>query len=183
MADCIFCKIAAGQIPAMKIYEDADFIAFLDINPRKRGHAIVIPKKHAKTLLELSEELTGPYLEVVQAVARHIVGALGADGFNIGSNNGESAGQAVPHVHIHILPRFGGEKIKAGFEAIFAPDEALRKELEPTHKKIGKLAPIIRAPKDEPKPQEKREDEEKANEKKEIKWRFNPDHTNVPRNY
>ena len=179
--DCIFCKIISGQIPALKIYEDANFIGILDINPRRRGHAVVIPKRHAKTLLDLSEKLTGEYLEVVQAVARHIVGALGAKGFNFGSNNGEAAGQMVPHVHIHILPRFSGEKITAGFEAIFQPDEALKKELEPTHKKIGRLAPLIRPEFSEQK-EEKPTEEENDKKSGEPAWDFN-DRANQPTNF
>lgn len=167
----------------MKIYEDKEFLAFLDINPRKRGHAIVIPKHHAKTLLELPENLAGEYLEVVQAVSRHVVGALGATGFNFGSNNGESAGQAVPHVHIHILPRFAGEKYKSGFEVAFAPEEALRNDLDSTHKKIGHLAPVIRA--EEPEAREEKKSEEKPKEKegkKEIKWTFGAT-DNLPRSF
>ena len=181
--DCIFCKLVSGQIPALKIYEDANFIGFLDINPRRRGHAVVIPKRHVKTLLELPEKLAGEYLEVVQAVARHIVGALGAKGFNFGSNNGEVAGQMVPHVHIHILPRFSGEKITAGFEAIFQPDEALKKELEPTLKKIGRRAPIIRPDFSERKEEKKPEKEEETSTNTgEPKWDFNG-RENQPANF
>jgi len=176
---CIFCRIAAGEVACRKIYEDEKFLAFLDINPRRRGHSIVIPKLHVKTLLELPQESTGEYLEVIQAVARHITGALEAEGFNMGSNNGEAAGQVVPHLHTHIIPRFAGEKTKFGFEAAFSPEEHLKSEIESVHKKIGVLAPILRKTN---KKEEEKQKEEKETKKEETEWDFD-ERSLLPRNY
>ena len=142
MNDCIFCKIAKGEIPALKIYEDSDFIGFLDVNPRFIGHALVIPKKHAETILELDDEQTEHMFKIVQKIAKEITETLGAKGFNIGNNNGQIAGQAVPHAHIHILPRYDTDEHHAGFEAAFKPSEDAKKELETTVKKIGTISSI-----------------------------------------
>ncbi len=172
--DCIFCKLVAGQIPALKIYEDANFIGFLDINPRRRGHAVVIPKRHVKTLLELPEKLAGEYLEVVQAVARHIVGALGAKGFNFGSNNGEAAGQAVAHLHIHIIPRYDTDKHKAGFEAAFQVNEDAKKDIDKTLSAItrGSIIPPVKTASSPARGPEVAKEGE-PDKKEGPKWRFN----------
>ena len=142
MNDCIFCKIAKGEIPALKIYDDADFIGFLDVNPRFVGHALVIPKKHTETILDLNEDEAGHMFKIVQKIAKEITTKLGVKGFNIGNNNGQIAGQAVPHAHIHILPRTDSDEHHAGFEAAFKPDENAKKELENTLKKIGTISSI-----------------------------------------
>ena len=105
--DCIFCKIAAGKIPAHIIYEDDDWMAFLDINPYAKGHTVVIPKKHLDTILDVDDR--DRYLAVVQDVARDIQAGTGMPDCTILTRCGRSAGQEVPHVHVHIVPSSPGE--------------------------------------------------------------------------
>jgi len=106
MNDCIFCKIIKGEIPSYKIYEDKDFLAFLDINPLNPGHTLVIPKEHHKNLQELPNNLVEKLFCVVKKISALIKNETKADGINILINNGEVAGQIVFHIHVHILPRF-----------------------------------------------------------------------------
>jgi histidine triad (HIT) family protein len=107
--DCIFCAIGSGEIPSFKIYEDDDFLAYLDINPISKGHTLVIPKSHTQGLLDTSEETLGKLLATVKKVASHLKTALACDAFNILQNNGEAAGQTVFHIHFHIIPRYNGD--------------------------------------------------------------------------
>lgn len=107
--DCIFCKIAAGEIPSNKVYEDGDIVAFLDITPVNPGHTLVIPKQHCENLLDLPEEALCALAKAVKKIAPAILTATGAKGFNLGLNNGQAAGQAVNHFHWHIMPRFEGD--------------------------------------------------------------------------
>ena len=107
--DCLFCKIIAGAIPSTKVYEDDLVFAFLDIHPKNFGHTLVVPKTHHEMLLDLPESLLGGFLGSVQQVARAIVYATKADGFNLAMNNGEAAGQLIPHAHMHIIPRHAGD--------------------------------------------------------------------------
>ncbi len=106
MEDCIFCKIAKGEIPSAKVYENDRVFAFLDIAPVSKGHTIVIPKEHHKDLLDLPDDLLAETAKALKKIAKAIVKAVNADGFNIGKNNGAAAGQAVMHSHFHIIPRF-----------------------------------------------------------------------------
>ena len=103
--DCLFCKIIAGEIPSYKVYEDEFVYAFLDINPMSRGHTVVIPKIHIERFTEMAPEDVGRLFRSVSQVARSIEQILSIPGSNIGINNGEVAGQIVPHVHVHIIPR------------------------------------------------------------------------------
>jgi histidine triad (HIT) family protein len=107
--DCLFCKIAKGTIPAGTVYEDAHARAFLDIHPCVPGHTVVIPKVHAKDLIALPKAEIAPFFGAVQTVAEAVQKALRADGLTIGMNQGEAAGQAIPHLHVHILPRKQGD--------------------------------------------------------------------------
>lgn len=109
--NCIFCAIAAGEIPSFKLYEDDLVLAYLDINPFTRGHALVIPKAHSEGLLDTDEQTLGEVIARVKKVAAHLKAALPCDGFNILQNNGEAAGQTVRHLHFHIVPRYGSEPI------------------------------------------------------------------------
>ncbi|EKE07667.1 MAG: hypothetical protein ACD_18C00016G0001 [uncultured bacterium] len=109
MSDCIFCKIIEGKIPNYTIYEDEHSLAFLDITPRTKGHTLVIPKKHALHLLALDEETASRLLPAVKKAQEILDKVLKPDGFNVGWNHGEAGGQAVPHLHIHIMPRFDGD--------------------------------------------------------------------------
>lgn len=124
--DCIFCAIAAGEIPCFKIYEDENAIAFLDINPASRGHVLVVPKEHCRNLLDAPGALLAQLVPVVQKVAAHLKNALPCDGFNILQNNGEAAGQTVHHLHFHIVPRYAGQN--AGID--FTPRKADMDELK-----------------------------------------------------
>jgi histidine triad (HIT) family protein len=107
--DCIFCKIIAGEIPANKVYEDDQVLAFLDITPVNPGHTLVIPKKHYADLLELPEDELYLLAKAVKKIAPAVLEAVGSNGFNLGLNNGDSAGQLVKHFHWHIMPRFAGD--------------------------------------------------------------------------
>ena len=107
--DCIFCKIAKKEIPNHTVYEDDQVIAFLDIFPRVEGHTVVIPKKHGGTIFDFTPEELGSVMCGVQKAAERVQKILTPDGFTIGLNHGEVAGQAVPHLHFHILPRHKGD--------------------------------------------------------------------------
>ena len=106
--DCLFCKIVAGEIPCHKVYEDDRTIAFLDIYPICVGHTLVIPKAHATHVLDASLGDAYAMMAAVKKIAPLILQAADADGFNLAMNNGESAGQEIPHTHFHIMPRKTG---------------------------------------------------------------------------
>ena len=130
--DCIFCAIAAGEIPCFKIYEDDLTLAYLDINPFSEGHALVIPKAHFAGLLDADDATLAALVSRVKKVAAHITDALGCDGFNVVQNNGEAAGQTVRHLHFHIVPRRLGddatrfENHKGDMDALKALAEKIR---------------------------------------------------------
>ncbi len=106
MNDCIFCKIANGEIPSSTLYEDHDFRVILDMGPATKGHALLLPKKHYANLFELDDEIAGKTLKTAKRVAGRMKEALHADGFNLVQNNGEAAGQTVFHFHMHLIPRY-----------------------------------------------------------------------------
>jgi histidine triad (HIT) family protein len=106
MNDCIFCKIISGEIPAAKIYEDEQALAFLDVNPNNHGHTLVVPKEHAKNILDITEDSLSSMMPAVKKVSRAVFEGMGAAGLNITMNNERPAGQVVFHLHIHIIPRF-----------------------------------------------------------------------------
>ena len=110
--DCVFCAIAAGEIPCFKVFEDDFALAYLDINPFSEGHTLVIPKAHTTGLLDTPDETLAALLARVKKVAAHIKTALGCDGFHILQNNGAAAGQTVGHIHFHIVPRREGDPIE-----------------------------------------------------------------------
>lgn len=105
-ADCIFCKIAAGELPSRKIYEDSDTMAFLDIAPVTKGHTLVIPKEHHDPISKVPEELLKKLILTVQKIACAQFKGLKADGMNIAQANGKTAGQLIEHVHFHVIPRY-----------------------------------------------------------------------------
>lgn len=109
----IFTRIINGEIPAARVYEDAQTLAFLDINPAARGHTLVICKDELPTLLDLPPEHLVALAHTVQRVARALMGALQPDGLNIVQNNGPAAGQVVPHYHVHLIPRWEGDRALA----------------------------------------------------------------------
>ncbi len=118
---CLFCSIVAGDIPARRVYEDDAAIAFLDINPWKRGHTLVIPRRHVDDLLDAGDVLA-EIAPAVSATARLLTDRLGADGMNLLSNAGAVAGQEVFHLHLHLVPRYGDEP---GMRALFDRDTTI----------------------------------------------------------
>ncbi len=110
--DCVFCKIIKKELPAAKVFEDDSTIAFIDIAPVNKGHILVIPKRHSETLLHMDQRDAMNLMKTTQAVADAVKKATNADGVNILMNNFKSAGQIVPHAHIHIIPRFKTDGLK-----------------------------------------------------------------------
>ena len=106
MTDCIFCKIVNKEIPATILHEDEDVLVFMDIGPIIKGHALVIPKNHYDPITETPDEIVAKLHITAQKIAAAQMNALGADGVNIMQNNGKASGQEVPHVHVHVIPRF-----------------------------------------------------------------------------
>ena len=105
MADSIFGKIIAGEIPCHKVYEDSEVLAFLDINPLSRGHTLVIPKEPAETLDQLSDASAAAVGRALPRICRAVMAATGVREYNVLENNGSGAHQVVPHVHFHIIPK------------------------------------------------------------------------------
>jgi len=104
--ECIFCKIATGELPSTKVYEDSEILAFMDIGPVVKGHTLVIPRQHIDPITSIPAELLQKLILVVQKVAGAQMAGLKADGLNITQANGKVAGQIVPHAHFHVIPRF-----------------------------------------------------------------------------
>ena len=109
--DCIFCKIAAGQIPSEKVYEDEVVLAFMDIGPISDGHTLVIPKRHCENIDSCSSELLSQVAERLGKIAKAVKKTLNCDGYNVLCNNGRAAGQLVNHLHFHIIPRNAGDGV------------------------------------------------------------------------
>lgn len=106
MNDCLFCKIIQGDIPARKVYEDDNVLAFLDIRPVHPGHTLLLPKRHARNILDMADADAGVLFSKLPLIACAVKEAVSAGGINIGMNNEAPAGQLVFHAHIHIIPRF-----------------------------------------------------------------------------
>lgn len=111
MADCIFCKIANGEIPSATLFEDEKFRVILDLGPASKGHALILPKAHYGNLYEIPEELAAEAMVLAKKMAKKMTEVLKCDGFNIVQNNGEVAGQTVFHFHMHLIPRYVGDKV------------------------------------------------------------------------
>ena len=111
--DCIFCKIASGEIPSICVYENDEFKVFLDLGPATKGHCLVIPKEHYKDIFDIPDDVLAKAHCVAKSVASILVEKLGATGVNIVQNNGSDAGQTMFHFHIHVIPRYEGDN--AGF--------------------------------------------------------------------
>jgi histidine triad (HIT) family protein len=110
--DCLFCKIVAGEIPSERVDEDERTVAFMDINPATRGHALVIPRRHAVNLLEIDADDLAATIAAAQRLARTAVERFGADGVNLINSCGADAWQTVFHFHIHVIPRYKGDPLK-----------------------------------------------------------------------
>jgi len=132
MNDCLFCKIVAGEIPCYQVYEDENFLAFLDINPVNLGHTLIVPKKHSANLLELDAELSKKIGPVIKKISNKIKDSLKSNGINILINNEIGAGQLIFHTHIHIIPRFKDDGLKHWPSQKFTAEE-----FQATAKKIN----------------------------------------------
>lgn len=117
--DCIFCKIANGEIPSATLFEDEDFRVILDLGPARRGHALILPKKHYANLFEMPDELSAKAIRVAKNVGLGLIKGLDADGVQVLQNNGEAAGQTVFHFHMHLIP--GYKELGPG--AVWVPGE------------------------------------------------------------
>lgn len=118
MQSCIFCKIAKGEIPAVKVYEDEKVLAFMDINPINDGHTLVIPKKHAENIFEISPEDLSEVISIAHKIARAIKNSLNPEGLTVVQLNGRIAGQVVPHFHVHLIPRKEDDPLKISWMMI-----------------------------------------------------------------
>ncbi len=123
MNDCIFCKIASGEIQGLSVYEDAETLAFMDVAKDVDGHILVIPKKHCKNILDCDPDTLSAVMNTVKKVSLHLTEKCGYDGVNLLNASDESAGQSVPHFHIHIIPRRKGDGIDAWPEFKGAKEE------------------------------------------------------------
>lgn len=130
--NCIFCKIAAGEIPSKTIYEDEDFRAILDLGPATKGHALILPKFHAANLFELPDDVASKVMVLAKKLGTQMKENLKADGLNLLQNNGEAAGQTVLHFHLHLIPRYEND----GQHITGDPKEVTQEELEEIRKII-----------------------------------------------
>ena len=133
--NCVFCKIAGGEIPSTTLYEDEDFRVILDLGPATRGHALLLPKEHYRDLFELDDETAAKVLVKAKRIAGRMKKALGADGVNLVQNNGEAAGQTVFHFHMHLIPRYRDDH--AGI--LWEPGRTTPEEMEEIRSRISSL--------------------------------------------
>ena len=133
MENCIFCKIAAGEIPSNTIYEDDSFRVILDLGPATKGHALVLPKNHYADLFEIPEDVLADAAKVAKKVAGTMKEKLSCDGLNLVQNNGEAAGQTVMHFHLHIIPRYKND----GQHILWKPTSPIMAPLAPTETQLS----------------------------------------------
>ena len=131
---CIFCRIAQKQVPASFVYEDEKVVAFLDIKPLNEGHTLVIPKAHYESIFEIPVDLVAYLHGVTKKIAFAVKKATGADGISISQQNGKAAGQEILHFHVHVIPRYEGQKLTSFSEI----SEADREKLSQAAAKIRK---------------------------------------------
>jgi len=123
--DCIFCKIANGEIPSRSLYEDEDFRVIMDLAPATKGHSLILPKEHYANLFEIPEEVAGKAMKIAKKMAVRMKEKLVCDGFNLMQNNEECAGQTVFHFHLHLIPRYCDDNQKLVMEATSPTAEEL----------------------------------------------------------
>ncbi|MBQ7266637.1 MAG: HIT family protein [Firmicutes bacterium] len=128
--DCIFCKLANNIIPTNSIYEDEDFKVILDANPVNAGHSLILPKNHADDLFQMEEEKVAKAYALAKKVAEAVKKATGCEGVNILQNNGAAAGQTVNHYHVHIIPRYKGDKLVMTFPQSTVTEEETKEVKE-----------------------------------------------------
>lgn len=136
MKNCIFCKIANGEIPAATLHEDENFRVILDLGPASKGHALILPKTHAANIYELPEDLAGKAMILAKKMVTGMTEALECDGFNVLQNNGETAGQTVFHFHMHLIPRYKNDTVGIKWEAGTLTEEVKAEILEKIHDKV-----------------------------------------------
>lgn len=107
--DCIFCKIVKGEIPCTKVFEDDRVLVFMDIAPLGRGHLLAVPKEHLETIVEITPQLYGHLSSVICSLAKAVHASFAPDGMNVLQLNGKAANQVVPHLHMHLVPRWTGD--------------------------------------------------------------------------
>jgi len=130
--DCIFCKLANGEIPTMSLYEDDDFNVIFDAGPATVGHALILPKNHFANIYEIDDETLAKAYKLAKKMATVMTDVFGADGFNILQNNNEAAGQSVFHFHIHLIPRYENDKAIG----MWVPGEQDKEKLEAALEKL-----------------------------------------------
>ncbi|MEZ3506962.1 MAG: HIT family protein [Lachnospiraceae bacterium] len=135
--NCIFCKIANGEIPSKTLYEDDQFRVILDLGPATKGHALILPKEHYANLYELPDEVAAQVMQLAKKLAIRMTERLGCEGFNLVQNNGELAGQTVFHFHMHLIPRYREDGQKIGWK----PGEVTQEELEEIKNQITEDSP------------------------------------------
>ena len=112
MEECLFCKIVKGELPSSKLYEDEDTLAFLDLFPVNKGHSLVISKEHYENIFDVPAESLAKISSVMKNVADAVKKGVNADGISIAQSNGKDAGQVIPHIHFHVMPRFKDDGLK-----------------------------------------------------------------------
>jgi histidine triad (HIT) family protein len=141
MAECLFCRIVSGELPATIVYEDDNSVAFLDHRPLFHGHTLLVPREHVETLGELSPKIVGPYFQAAQLLSRAVESGMEAEGTFVAMNNRVS--QSVPHLHVHVVPR----RKKDGLKGFFWPRTKYKddEEMEDAKKKIISALKKIKA--------------------------------------
>ncbi|MCM1283259.1 MAG: HIT family protein [Muribaculaceae bacterium] len=128
--NCIFCKLANGEIPTNTVYEDEDFRVILDAAPAAKGHALILPKEHYADIYEVEEETLARAAKLAKRVIAHEKEALGCDGYNMLQNNGEAAGQTIFHFHMHLIPRYAAEEKLLMWKSQTFSDEEMKEICE-----------------------------------------------------
>ena len=128
--NCIFCKIAAGEIPSATLYEDDDFRVILDLGPASKGHALILPKEHYINLYDIDDEMLAKAALLAKKMVKKLTDVLGCDGYNIVQNNEPCAGQTVFHFHMHLIPRYEGDNVGLGWHMGELTDEVKNEILE-----------------------------------------------------
>lgn len=137
--NCIFCKIAAGEIPAATLYEDQDFRVILDLGPAAKGHALILSKEHYRNLFDLDDKLAAKALVLAKKMINQLKDVLGCDGYNIVQNNEACAGQTVFHFHMHLIPRSEGDQVGLGWAQGTLRDEDKEEILKKVRMDLGTL--------------------------------------------
>lgn len=139
--DCLFCRIAAGNLPSAELYQDERVFAFLDIHPLRPGHALLVPKRHAARLEDATADDAGALMRAAQKLAKALCKATGAPDATIAINNGPAAGQEVPHLHLHIVPRAKGDGAGPVHAAFKGPVDMASEDLHDLAIKVQSMLP------------------------------------------